>query len=141
MKAEKLAIYRDQMLDKLQGRLSPEASDKLNQAISRKPELQVLWKEVKEVHEKFEGQQPDYSPFFAAKVMQKLEEAPPATAPKLMTGFKWVGIPALALILGLLAFTAWQEKSLDFETLSGTEEVSLENMLIVEWTHNVEESN
>lgn len=128
--------YRDWMLEDIRGNLDEVCKKELQEALESSPKLREIRKELEELQGLMDTQDYAYSPFFSAKVMGKIEEGKKGnlSLEKLGIGFRWITVPAMALALGLILFSFYEEEKLDFDTLAGTNDVYVENVMIADWS-------
>ncbi|MCI4671491.1 MAG: hypothetical protein MRZ79_25335 [Bacteroidia bacterium] len=133
---KKIDTYRDWILENINSKLDEDKQKELRQAFDQYPELKKYEKEAAKLNGLLETHMHTYSGFFAEKVMQQIEAPDKGVKAweKLPVGFKWISMPALALTVFLLIFSVWGEEKLDLDTLAGTNEVHVENMMIADWS-------
>lgn len=129
--------YRAWILEDLEGSLDGVRKKELSEAYQKYPQLKEIREEILQLQKQLDTQDHVYSPFFSAKVIEKINHSQRQARgeEKFSLGFKWITVPAMALALGLILFSFIKEDKLDFDTLAGTSDVYVENVMIADWSN------
>lgn len=117
------------LLRSLDAPLSPREATILAEALARDPALRAAQEALmaQRAHLRAAGEAATFGPFFAAKVLRRMQETAEAV-PDWVTGlvfaFRRVSLPALAVVLLALLLVLSSESSLSWETLTGVEALS-----------------
>lgn len=112
--------------------LGPDEQARLKAALAADADLRAEQAQLLQMRESLAAQAPAFAPFFSTRVMARIErlrEQPESILENLMPAFVRLSLPALGLILLMLAFILFSEPQLNVETLAGLEAVELEDVL------------
>ncbi|RMG56816.1 MAG: hypothetical protein D6722_25795 [Bacteroidetes bacterium] len=125
---KKQAIHR-LLRQSLEGPLAPGDHLRLEKALARDPALQALRADLLAQRDTLRaiGTSATFGPFFAAKVMRRLQSVPEAIPEgweALMFAFRRVSLPALVMVLLAAILVLSSESSFTWDALTGLEAIS-----------------
>jgi anti-sigma factor RsiW len=107
--------------------LSAEAQAMLDTALAASPELRAEKARLEALREALAGQEYAFRPFFATRLMARLQRERETWASSLPFAFRRIALPALALVLLLLLTVVYTEQSLSFEALTGVSTLAVDD--------------
>ena len=129
----KSSTYYTLLLRSLDESLSPEEEQQLAEALEKFPDLQKEKTELEEMRRMLQGQELRFSPFFASRLMNRLQSRGQKVRESWLTqmsfAFHRVSIPAFAVAGLLLLTTFLVEQSLSLDVLIGTSELTVDDMM------------
>lgn len=121
------------LLRSLDEALGPDEDLLLKEALDSSPELRKEREELIEMRKMLGEQSFRFGPFFAGKVLNKLEPRERETLESWFTqmgfAFQRVGLPAVALVVLLLLTTFFVEQSLSLDVITGTSELTVDDFM------------
>ena len=123
---------RQLLIRSLDQQLSQEELLELNLALEKNPALRNEQQELIETRKLIENQQFGFQPFFASKVMQKLQKTAKSGKDLLESmyfAFLRISLPTLAVCIVLLLLIWYNEGSFSIETLTGVSDLSFDELL------------
>ena len=130
---------KDLLARSLDHELDPKEQIELKHALDNTPGLKETQKELLNNRDMLANQQFAFQPFFASKVMQKIQET--ARSGKeffsdMYYAFLRISIPALAACIVLFLMIWYNEGNLTVETLTGVSNLSFDELLNEMFVYN-----
>lgn len=121
------------LLRSLEEELSPEEKLRLEQALAQSEGLRKEKEELLAMRSILSSQEFRFAPFFAAKVMNRLDAETQKTVESWFTqvsfAYQRIGVPALAVLVFLLLFTFLTEQSMSIDVLTGTSDLTVDDLM------------
>lgn len=113
----------------VRGELSPEEAQQWEAICAKEPELAERALVLQNMIEREANLETGFKPFFAGRVMQKLQQKKENIPTYLPVAFRWIATPVMALIIGGLIYIGISEGSVSYEAILGLEDLQVDDLL------------
>ena len=126
------------LLRSLDHPLSPEEKRELDEALAESEALCKERDQLLEMRSSLQEHPYQFEPFFAGKVMHRIEQLEKVVRNSWILAFRQVALPGIALLVLLCMFTWWKDGSLSWEIFTGVSAFEQEELLTEYFTASLD---
>lgn len=126
----------DQYIRSLDQPMSPEDQDRFQSELNNHPELIPILAQHDRVRSTLSSKEPaSFGPYFAAKVMHRIEHSKQTIDAHLFSFFKRFQWAAAAAVIGLVMLNIWTTQELSFASVLGLDQTVSQDTEIVKFDY------
>ena len=118
--------------------LSPEEQEVLDKALAESEALRQERDQLLKMRSSLQEYPYQFKPFFAGKVMHRIEQLENVVRSSWILAFRQVALPGIALLLLLCMFAWWKDGSLTWEIFTGVSSFEQEELLTEYFTASLD---